>query len=71
MVRTTRPARIVPAWNRVYATAIDTNEVVAIDETTGTVVHRSPTGDYPDGRACFDEEAASGFQLGGDGFEGV
>ncbi|KAB1142583.1 YncE family protein [Streptomyces luteolifulvus] len=42
---------VIPARNRVYATATDANQVVAIDETTGTVLHRSPTGDYPDGLA--------------------
>ncbi|KIZ15841.1 hypothetical protein SNA_21350 [Streptomyces natalensis ATCC 27448] len=42
---------VVPALHRVYATATDANQVVALDETTGTVLHRSPTGDYPDGLA--------------------
>ncbi|WP_330308450.1 MULTISPECIES: YncE family protein [unclassified Streptomyces] len=42
---------VVPARNRVYVTATDSNTVAAIDETTGTVLHRSPTGDYPDGLA--------------------
>ncbi|AJC60713.1 MULTISPECIES: hypothetical protein [Streptomyces] len=41
---------VVPALHRVYATATDANEVVAVDETTGTVLHRSPTGDYPAAR---------------------
>lgn len=35
--------------NRVYATATGTNQVVAIDETTGDIVARGPTGAYPDG----------------------
>ncbi|MGD3111155.1 hypothetical protein [Streptomyces sp. YGL11-2] len=42
---------VVSALHRVYATATDANQVVAIDEATGTVLHRSPTGDYPDGLA--------------------
>ncbi|MGV4922836.1 YncE family protein [Streptomyces sp. BHT-5-2] len=42
---------VVPALHRVYATATDANQVVAINEATGTVLHRSPTGDYPDGLA--------------------
>nr|WTB35147.1 YncE family protein [Streptomyces sp. NBC_00830] len=42
---------VVPALHRVYATATDANEVVALDEATGAVLHRSPTGDYPDGLA--------------------
>ncbi|MFF3518669.1 YncE family protein [Streptomyces sp. NPDC002573] len=42
---------VVPALHRVYATATDADQVVALDETTGTVLHRSPTGDYPDGLA--------------------
>ncbi|MGW3124051.1 hypothetical protein ACWDBW_44275 [Streptomyces sp. NPDC001107] len=42
---------VVPARHRVYATATDANEVAAIDENTGKVLRRSPTGDYPDGLA--------------------
>ncbi|MER6568538.1 YncE family protein [Streptomyces sp. NPDC001093] len=42
---------VVPSRHRVYATATDADQVAAIDETTGTVVHRGPTGDYPDGMA--------------------
>lgn len=42
---------VVPALHRVYATASDANQVAAIDETTGKVLHRSPTGDTPDGLA--------------------
>jgi DNA-binding beta-propeller fold protein YncE len=42
---------VVPARQRVYATATDANKVAAIDETTGKVLHRSSTGDYPDGLA--------------------
>ena len=40
---------VVPTRHRVYATATDANEMAAIDETTGKVLYRSPTGDYPDG----------------------
>ncbi|EST35081.1 YncE family protein [Streptomyces roseochromogenus] len=42
---------VVPALHRVYATASDANQVAAIDETTGKVLHRSPTGGTPDGLA--------------------
>ncbi|ALV39202.1 hypothetical protein AS200_44675 (plasmid) [Streptomyces sp. CdTB01] len=42
---------VVPVRHRVYATATDTNEVAVIDETTGTVLHHTPTGAYPDGLA--------------------
>ncbi|GHE00855.1 hypothetical protein GCM10010339_17570 [Streptomyces alanosinicus] len=42
---------VVPALHRVYATASDANQVATIDETTGSVLHRSPTGDTPDGLA--------------------
>ncbi|WBO67878.1 YncE family protein [Streptomyces camelliae] len=42
---------VVPALHRVYATASDANQVAAIDETTGKVLHRGPTGDTPDGLA--------------------
>ncbi|WP_228047737.1 YncE family protein [Streptomyces justiciae] len=42
---------VVPARQRVYATATDADEMVTIDETTGKVLHRSRTGDYPDGLA--------------------
>ncbi|MFI2206551.1 YncE family protein [Streptomyces sp. NPDC020192] len=41
----------VPALHRVYATASDANQVATIDETTGKVLHRGPTGDTPDGLA--------------------
>ncbi|MGW0208981.1 YncE family protein [Streptomyces sp. NPDC003233] len=46
-----RGVLVVPALHRVYATAADANQVVVLDETTGTVLHRSPTGDGPDGLA--------------------
>ncbi|MQY40575.1 hypothetical protein SRB17_86080 [Streptomyces sp. RB17] len=42
---------VVPALHRVYATASDANQVAAIDETTGKVLYRSPTGGTPDGLA--------------------
>jgi DNA-binding beta-propeller fold protein YncE len=42
---------VVPARHRIYATATDANQVATIDETSGAVLHRSPTGDYPDGLA--------------------
>lgn len=42
---------VVPSRHTVYATATDAHQVVALDETTGSVLHRSPTGDYPDGLA--------------------
>ncbi|MDT7839723.1 YncE family protein [Streptomyces justiciae] len=43
---------VVSARHRVYATATDADEMVTIDETTGKVLRRSRTGDYPDGLAC-------------------
>ena len=42
---------VVPALNRVYATATGANQVVALDETTGAELGRAPTGQYPDGLA--------------------
>ncbi|MFG2524908.1 YncE family protein [Streptomyces sp. NPDC048527] len=42
---------VVPALHRVYATATGTNEMVTLDENTGAVLHRTPTGNYPDGLA--------------------
>ncbi|MGX9792417.1 YncE family protein [Mycobacterium sp. MMS18-G62] len=41
----------VSALNRIYATATGTNQVVAIDESTGAEIARAPTGAYPDGLA--------------------
>ncbi|MGW3094875.1 hypothetical protein ACWDCC_15625 [Streptomyces sp. NPDC001102] len=41
----------VPDRHRVYATATDADQVAIIDEATGKVLHRSPTGAYPDGLA--------------------
>jgi len=43
--------RAVPELGRVFASATGTNEVVAIDESTGAVVGRTPTGRFPDGLA--------------------
>ncbi|HEY6798056.1 MAG TPA: YncE family protein, partial [Kineosporiaceae bacterium] len=42
---------VVPALNRVYATATDADQVLTLDETTGAVLAHAPTGDYPDGLA--------------------
>jgi DNA-binding beta-propeller fold protein YncE len=42
---------VVAPLNRVYATATGTNQVVALDETTGAELGRAPTGKYPDGLA--------------------
>jgi DNA-binding beta-propeller fold protein YncE len=42
---------VVPALHRVYATATGDNQMAAIDEDTGRILHRTPTGDYPDGLA--------------------
>jgi DNA-binding beta-propeller fold protein YncE len=49
---------VVPALHRIYATSTGTNQVVGLDEDTGAVVTRSPTGDYPDGLA-FDQRRAA------------
>jgi DNA-binding beta-propeller fold protein YncE len=42
---------VVPALDRVYATATGTNTVVQIDESTGQILSQSATGQYPDGLA--------------------
>jgi DNA-binding beta-propeller fold protein YncE len=42
---------VVPALHRVYATATGSDSVVGLDEDTGAVVARAPTGSYPDGLA--------------------
>jgi DNA-binding beta-propeller fold protein YncE len=42
---------VVPDKHRVYATATGNNQLVAIDEDSGQVVFRAPTGTYPDGLA--------------------
>jgi DNA-binding beta-propeller fold protein YncE len=40
---------VVPDLRRVYATATGTNTMAALDEDTGRVLTRTPTGAYPDG----------------------
>ena len=42
---------VVPELQRVFATATGNNQLVTIDENTGAVLGRSPTGNYPDGLA--------------------
>jgi DNA-binding beta-propeller fold protein YncE len=42
---------VLPDKHRVYATATDANQLAIIDEDTGTVLGRGPTGAYPDGLA--------------------
>src|SRR5690349_3830623 len=42
---------VVPALHRVYATATDANQMVVLDEDTGTPLARGATGAYPDGLA--------------------
>jgi DNA-binding beta-propeller fold protein YncE len=42
---------VIPALHRVYATATGDNQMATIDEDTGKILHRTPTGDYPDGLA--------------------
>ncbi|GAB3967154.1 hypothetical protein GCM10029978_033860 [Actinoallomurus acanthiterrae] len=42
---------VVPALHRVYATATGTNSMVTLDEDTGRILARAPTGAYPDGLA--------------------
>lgn len=42
---------VVAPLNRVYATTTGANQVVAIDETTGTEIGRASTDRYPDGLA--------------------
>jgi DNA-binding beta-propeller fold protein YncE len=42
---------VVPRLHRVYATATGENTVAAIDEDTGQILTRTPTGAYPDGLA--------------------
>lgn len=46
--------RIDPKLGRVFATATGTNEVVALDESTGREVGRARTGAFPDGLAVDD-----------------
>lgn len=40
---------VVPGQGRAYATATGANQLVALDETTGALLGRAPTGAYPDG----------------------
>jgi len=42
---------VLPDARRVYATATDANQMVILDEDTGTVLARGLTGAYPDGLA--------------------
>jgi DNA-binding beta-propeller fold protein YncE len=42
---------VVPALHRVFATATGDNQMVSLDEDTGSVFYRTPTGEYPDGLA--------------------
>jgi hypothetical protein len=42
---------VVPALHRVYATATGANTMTILDEDTGRVLARTPTGAYPDGLA--------------------
>ena len=51
---------VVPALHRVYATATGVNAVARINEGTGRILGRTPTGAYPDGLAY---DPASGHML--------
>jgi len=42
---------VLPETHRVYATATDANQMAVLDEDTGTILSRGPTGAYPDGMA--------------------
>jgi DNA-binding beta-propeller fold protein YncE len=42
---------VVPELRRVYATATGVDQMAVVDEDTGAVVNRAPTGRYPDGLA--------------------
>jgi DNA-binding beta-propeller fold protein YncE len=42
---------VVPELHRVYATATGDNHMVVLDEDTGALLNRAPTGEYPDGLA--------------------
>jgi len=42
---------VVPERNRVYVTATGDNQMAVLDEDTGAVLNRAPTGQYPDGLA--------------------
>lgn len=41
----------VPQRHRIFATATGRNQLATIDSESGTILHTSPTGDYPDGLA--------------------
>ena len=49
---------VVPSLRRVYATATGSNLMVGLDEETGEVLMRAPTGEYPDGLAYDPRRAA-------------
>jgi DNA-binding beta-propeller fold protein YncE len=49
--------RVAPEVGRVFASATGSNELVAIDEATGAIVARGPTGQFPDGLAYEPETA--------------
>jgi DNA-binding beta-propeller fold protein YncE len=40
---------VVPSMHRVFVTATGANQLVALDETSGAVLFRTATGNYPDG----------------------
>ena len=42
---------VVPELHKVYATATNANQMVILDEDTGTPLARGATGEYPDGLA--------------------
>lgn len=42
---------VVPALQRVFATATGDNQMVILDEHTSAILNRAPTGAYPDGLA--------------------
>jgi len=42
---------VVPEVHRVYATATGSNQLVTLDEDTGTVLSTAATGEFPDGLA--------------------
>jgi DNA-binding beta-propeller fold protein YncE len=49
---------VVPAQCRVFATATGANLMVSLDDDTGQVLTRTPTGEYPDGLAYDPRRAA-------------
>jgi DNA-binding beta-propeller fold protein YncE len=42
---------VVPSLRRLFATATDLNQVLTLDDDTGTVLGGAATGAYPDGLA--------------------